>query len=72
MISPDSKKKPGLIMFDDDGDGKIDTVIVDEGRDGNFDFALYDTDGNGKTDMIGEYRKGEDEPYKYERIKEKG
>jgi hypothetical protein len=53
----------------DDGDGRYDTVIVDGDRDGNPDLALYDTDGDGKADLRGDYRNGEDEPYRYERYK---
>lgn len=67
---PDDKKKPVVIVMDDDGDGKFDTLILDYGQDGKPDVALYDTDGNGKPDMKGTFRRGEDEPYRYEKIKE--
>jgi S1-C subfamily serine protease len=67
---PDSKKEPIVVSMDDDGDGKIDTLIFDDGHDGKPDLAMYDTDGNGKLDMKGLYRRGEDEPYRYEKIKE--
>jgi len=67
---PDSKREPIAIYLDDDGDGKIDTLILDYGHDDTPDIALYDTDGNGKPDLKGVYRKGEDEPYRYEKIKE--
>lgn len=67
---PDSKRDPVVVLLDDDGDGKIDTLIFDDGHDGKPDDALYDTDGNGKPDMRGFYRKGEDEPFRYEKVKE--
>ncbi len=68
MIVPDKKSEALSIMIDNDGDGKIDTMIFDEGQDGQFDYALYDTDGDGKPDLEGTYRKGEDEPYRFEKI----
>jgi hypothetical protein len=34
------------------------------------DLAMYDTDGNGKPDLKGLYRRGERDPYRYEKIKE--
>jgi S1-C subfamily serine protease len=68
---PDDKSKPIVAVYfvGDDVDGKVDTVIFDEDRDGHPDYALYDTNGDGKADMIGRYRKGEDEPYQYEKMK---
>jgi len=71
MIVPDKKREPITFLFDDDGDGKIDTIILDTDRDDHPDYALYDTDANGKIDMEGRYRNHEDEPYRYERVKEK-
>ena len=68
--APDDRRKPIVIVLDDDGDGKFDTLIFDDRHDGKPDLALYDTDGNGKPDMKGLYRNGEDEPYRYEKIKE--
>jgi hypothetical protein len=70
VIEPTDGKEPVLLMMDDDGDGKIDTVIVDQGRDGEPDVALYDTDGDGQLDFKGLFRKGEDEPYRYEKVEE--
>lgn len=67
---PDSKRQAIAMYLDDDGDGKIDAMLFDDNRDGAFDVALYDTDGNGKPDMKGVFRNGEDEPYRYEKIKE--
>jgi S1-C subfamily serine protease len=70
VIEPTDGKEPVLLMMDDDGDGKIDTVIVDQGRDGQPDVALYDTDGDGQLDFKGLFRRGEDEPYRYEKVEE--
>ena len=68
-IYPTDKREPVTLLMDDDGDGKIDTVLFDKGGDGQLDSALYDTDGDGEFDLEGKYRKGEDEPYKYEKIR---
>lgn len=70
VLVPDSKREPIVVRIDDDGDGKIDTLILDEGHDDTPDLALYDTDANGKIDLKGFYRRGEDEPYRYEKVKE--
>lgn len=68
FFSPDSKEEPEAYLFDEDGDGKIETVIYDENHDGEFDYALYDTEGDGESDVRGDYRKGEDEPFRFERL----
>lgn len=70
MGIPDKKSEPYTFTLDGDGDGKFDTVIIDEGRDGNYDLALYDTDGDGKPDMQGEFRNGETEPYRMEKLEQ--
>lgn len=67
-IIPDSAREPIVVMLDSDGDGKLDTVIFDKGHDGHPDSALYDTDNDGKFDLEGKYRRGESEPYRFERI----
>jgi S1-C subfamily serine protease len=68
--TPASKREPVTVFYDDDGDGKLDTMLFDDDRDGDPDSALYDTDGNGKPDLRGAFRKGEDEPYRWEKVKE--
>lgn len=68
LIEPARKSEPLTYLFDHDGDGKIDAEITDLGRDGNFDQALLDVDGDGEYDLIGEFRPGELDPYRYERI----
>lgn len=70
LATPRSKREPVTATFDDDGDGLFDTVFLDHDRDGEVDEALYDTDGNGKPDLFGEFRKGEDEPYRLTKMKE--
>jgi S1-C subfamily serine protease len=65
---PDSKKHPVSFASDEDGDGKLDTVLYDFEHDGHLDAAIYDTDADGKPDMRGFYRKGEDEPFRVEKI----
>ncbi|WP_068878533.1 S1C family serine protease [Phenylobacterium sp. CCH9-H3] len=69
LMIPDSKRSPVVVLFDDDGDGKYDTGFYDHGHDGQYDVALYDTDADGEPDMRGDFRKGEDEPYRWEKIK---
>lgn len=69
LMIPDSKRSPVVVLFDDDGDGKYDTGFYDNGHDGQYDVALYDTDGDGEPDMRGDFRKGEDEPYRWEKLK---
>ncbi|MBP6877901.1 MAG: trypsin-like peptidase domain-containing protein [Phenylobacterium sp.] len=69
MIEPVKKSEPYTYLFDHDGDGKIDAEITDLGRDGNFDEALLDVDGDGTYDLVGQFKPGESDPYRYERIK---
>lgn len=69
VMEPADKREPLTVLYDDDGDGRYDTLIMDGDRDGNPDLALYDTDGDGKPDLRGDYRNGEDAPYRYERYK---
>lgn len=69
VVVPDSKREAVLTMMDTDADREIDTILVDKNRDGSPETGLYDTDGDGKVDLMGTFRKGEDEPYKWEKIK---
>ncbi|WP_312160481.1 trypsin-like peptidase domain-containing protein [Phenylobacterium sp.] len=69
VIEPARKSDPITYLFDHDGDGKIDGAIIDHGRDGNFDEALLDVDGDGQYDLIGQFKPGEADPYRYERIR---
>ncbi|MFN4175971.1 S1C family serine protease [Phenylobacterium sp.] len=65
---PDSRRQPMTVWVDEDGDGKLDAMYFDDGQDGTFDTALYDTDADGKPDTRGFFRKGEDEPYRWEKL----
>jgi hypothetical protein len=69
VIVPDSRREPMLTLLDTDKDGKTDTILVDRNHDGAPELGLYDTDGDGKLDLEGTFRKGEDEPYRWEKIK---
>ena len=71
LMIPDSKRDPIVALYDDDGDGKYDTAFYDHGHDDQFDVVLYDTDGDGDPDMRGDIRKGEDEPYRWEKLPKK-
>jgi hypothetical protein len=66
---PDDKREPVLMLYDDDRDGNIETVLYDTNWDGAPDRGVYDTNGDGKPDLEGRFRKGESEPYRYDRIK---
>jgi S1-C subfamily serine protease len=68
-IEPNNRREAGFTMIDGDGDGKIDMVLYDQNRDGDVDYSEIDTDHDGAPDMRGSYKKGESEPYKYERIR---
>ncbi|WP_374578272.1 S1C family serine protease [Phenylobacterium sp.] len=68
VFEPKSRREAIRYMFDENGDGEIDAVIVDVDQDGEFDFGLYDTDHDGKPDLKGEFKPGADEPYRYEKI----
>ena len=67
IVFPDDKRKPWMTEIDTDNDGKIDTVLFDDDHDGHPEDALYDTDGDGKPDLQGFYRRGEDEPYRWQK-----
>ena len=69
---PAKKRDPSVLMTseNEESKGAIDTLYFDEGRDGTIDWALFDTDFNGKPDMRGDYRNGEDAPYRWEKVAE--
>ena len=70
VFEPKSRREAIRYMFDENGDGEIDAVIVDMDQDGAFDLGLYDTDYDGKPDLKGYFRPGADEPYRYEKIED--
>ena len=41
---------------------------IDNDHYGLTDVSWYDTDGNEKPDLAGHWRKGDEEPFRYERI----
>lgn len=69
MLLPDDASKPLFVMLDGNGDGDIDTWLLDFERDGVFDKSLYDTNSDGDPDLVGYYRNGETEPYRFEPYK---
>lgn len=71
LLIPDSKRDPIVSLHDEDGDGKYDTAYYDHGHDDQYDMVFYDTDGDGLPDMRGDIRKGEDEPYRWEKLPKK-
>ena len=68
-IVPNSRREPIVLVYDDDGDGKLDSALFDQNRDGKPERGLYDTDSDGEFDMEGRFKNGETEPYRYERIR---
>jgi S1-C subfamily serine protease len=66
--TPDDQTRGISLQIDTDKNGQIDVIVVDNDRDGNADFQLVDTNKDGKADIIGYYRPGESEPYKYEKF----
>jgi S1-C subfamily serine protease len=69
IVVPDNRREPVLTLIDTDDKRGVDTILVDKNRDGSPEIGLYDTDGDGKVDLEGTFRKGEDEPYKWEKIR---
>jgi S1-C subfamily serine protease len=69
VVIPMNKRDAILTMLDTDQNREVDTILVDKNHDGAPETGLYDTDGDGKLDLQGSFRKGEDEPYKWEKIK---
>lgn len=69
-IVPRNEREPIGSYFDLDEDGRIDMAMYDEDRDGNVEYAFIDTDKDGEPDVRGDFRPGEDKPYRYERIKD--
>jgi len=69
-FTPARKRDPAVLMTSEQpqSKGEIDTMYFDADRDGEADWAVFDTDSDGKFDIRGEYRKGEAEPYRWERI----
>lgn len=57
-----------MVSEREESKGEVDTIYYDANRDGDADWVIYDTDGDGKPDMRGDFRKGEDEPYRWEKI----
>jgi S1-C subfamily serine protease len=68
LFEPKNRREPDVLMRDESGHGKYDAFYFDQNRDGQPEWALYDTDGDGKFDMKAEYRSGEDEPYRWEKV----
>lgn len=66
VLIPDDQAEPMLMAIDSDGNGSVDIVLVDENRDGEPENSLHDTDGDGKPELVGYFKKGADEPYRYE------
>lgn len=64
----DDKSIGYVVLFDDNGDGKWESIVVDVNADGSWDYSLYDTDGDGKADLRGVHAGGAWEPSEYKRV----
>jgi S1-C subfamily serine protease len=64
---PDDRSKPIEGWRDTNSDGLIDIVIVDQGRDGKWDFSFHDTNYDGRTELTGHHPNGELEPSYYDK-----
>jgi S1-C subfamily serine protease len=67
FIRPDDENEPFTLSIDGSDSEFAKAVLFDENRDGNWDYALFDLDGNKSAELIGYYKEGEDEPYRYEK-----
>lgn len=69
-FTPAKRREPVMLMVSEreESKGEIDTIYYDANRDGEADWVIYDTDADGKPDLRGDFRKGEDEPYRWEKI----
>jgi S1-C subfamily serine protease len=65
---PDDPSAPYAYMVSSRGDGKIDTMFIDENHDGNIEEAYFDTKGTGKFDVKAYFHLGESQPYRYEHL----
>jgi hypothetical protein len=68
IVTPDDLSRPVGVLVDTNSDGKIDTILLDNDRDGDFERSLVDTNDDGKPDLVGYFRPGESEPYRFEPI----
>lgn len=70
VSTPAKRRDPQVILTSErpESKGEIDAMYFDANRDGHLDWAVFDTDADGKFDVRGDYRKGEDEPYRWEKI----
>jgi S1-C subfamily serine protease len=67
MVTAANRRNPDMLLVQN-AQGDIDTIYFDANHDGHPEWAVYDTDGDGKPDLRGEFRKNEDEPYRWEKI----
>ena len=67
FINPDDENEPFTLSLDGLGADVAKAVLYDENRDGNWDYALFDLDGDKSAELIGFYKDGESEPYRYEK-----
>ena len=59
---PDLKSGKTIIDHDDNEDGKVDGMIVDEGSDESWDYSFWDTNFDGKWDVEGIHLNGDINP----------
>ena len=55
LFTPDDQKNPVELWLDYNGDGNADVVIVDDGRDGCWDYSYLDSNYDGVPDLEGQH-----------------
>jgi len=70
IFTPSRRRDPKVILTSErpESKGEVDAMYFDANRDGHLDWAVFDTDADGKFDLRSDYRNGEDEPYRWEKI----
>ena len=68
FVVPDDDSVPIWYEFDESGNGRVDSIFIDNDRDGGIDESYFDSDGDGKPDLRGFHRDGEIKPYRVEPV----
>jgi hypothetical protein len=69
IFIPDDAGQGIELWLDQNGDGRVDAIIVDKDRDGKWDSSEWDSDFDGKFDLAGEHPDGDVSPSRYVALK---
>jgi S1-C subfamily serine protease len=64
---PNDRSAPVSVVFDENGDGKPDSLVLDFERDKKWDLSLHDTNFDGRWDLVGHHPNGDITATRYER-----